>query len=289
MRTRIILISTLAALMVVAVVTLSGGSDDSPAAGGRFHTVVAAFYPLAFAAQEIGGENLDVENLTPPGVEPHDLEATPDDVDELESADLDLLMGHDFQPVLEQAADQGSAGVVELLDTPGLDLRPDDPHVWLDPVRYELLVKRIADALGTPDAATPMLVRLKRLDGQYRRGLADCRRPEIVTSHEAFGYLAERYGLHQVAITGLSPEAEPSPAHLADVIDRVRSSGATTVFGETLLSPRLTDTVARETGARTAVLNPIEGLTPAEEAKGDDYFSLMRANLRALRKGLGCP
>jgi zinc transport system substrate-binding protein len=287
-RTRIILISALATLALVAVIALTGGSSDDDTATGTVNDVVAAFYPVAFAAQEVGGPTVRVKNLTPPGVEPHDLEATPEDVTELESADVDLLMGHDFQPALEQAADQGGSAVVDLLDTPGLDLRPDDPHVWLDPIRYERLVRRIAEALGDPAAVRPMIERLNALDAAYKRGLAHCRRSEIVTSHEAFGYLAERYGLRQVAITGLSPEAEPSPAHLADVIDRVRSSGATTVYGETLLSPKLADTVARETGARTAVLNPIEGLTPAEASRGEDYFSLMRENLAALRKGLGC-
>jgi zinc transport system substrate-binding protein len=275
-------------LALVAVIALTGDPSNDDTANGTVNEVVAAFYPIAFAAQEVGGPAIHVKNLTPPGVEPHDLEATPEDVTALESADLDLLMGHDFQPALEQAADQGSANVVDLLDTPGLELRPDDPHVWLDPVRYELLVRRIARALGHPNATGPMIRRLDALNDEYRRGLADCERREIVTSHEAFGYLAERYGLRQVAITGLSPEAEPSPAHLSDVIARVRASDATTVFGETLLSPKLTDTVARETGARTAVLNPIEGLTPAEASRGEDYFSLMRENLAALRKGLGC-
>jgi zinc transport system substrate-binding protein len=283
-------------LALVAVIALTGDPSNDDTANGTVNEVVAAFYPIAFAAQEVGGPAIHVKNLTPPGVEPHDLEATPEDVTALESADLDLLMGHDFQPALEQAADQGSANVVDLLDTPGLELRPDDPHVWLDPVRYELLVRRIARALGHPNATGPMIPnatgpmirRIDALNDEYRRGLADCERREIVTSHEAFEYLAERYGLRQVAITGLSPEAEPSPAHLSDVIDRVRASDATTVFGETLLSPKLTDTVARETGARTAVLNPIEGLTPAEASRGEDYFSLMRENLAALRKGLGC-
>jgi zinc transport system substrate-binding protein len=286
-RTRIILITVLACLIVISVVALSGGTDRRPS-GGSVGEVAAAFYPVAFAAEQVGGPDLDVENLTPPGVEPHDLEATPGDVSTLESADLDLLMGHGFQPQLEQAAAEGSARVVELLDLRGLDLRPGDPHVWLDPLRYGLVARRIAAALGDPAAARPLVARLDRLNRSYRRGLSGCRRHEIVTSHEAFGYLADRYGLHRVPITGLSPEAEPSPARLADVIDRVRRSDATTVFGETLLSPKTADTVARETGAKTAVLNPIEGITPAEDARGDDYFTLMRQNLAALRAGLGC-
>ena len=251
-------------------------------------TVVAGFYPLAFAAQQMGGPDVEVENLTPPGAEPHDLEPTPQDVQELECADLVLLLGQGFQPSLERAAEGPQGRVVPLLDTPGLDVHPGDPHVWLDPVRFETVVKAIADALGDPAAARPLVRRLETLDREYRDGLANCAHREIVTSHEAFDYLADRYGLQQIAITGISPEAEPTPNALQHVVDVVRQTGATTVFTEPLVSPRLADTVASETGAKTAVLDPIEGLTADEQAAGDDYFSLMQANLTTLEKGLGC-
>jgi zinc transport system substrate-binding protein len=251
------------------------------------HEIVAAFYPVAFAAEELARPGTDVVDLTPPGVEPHDLELKPSDVSKLKSAELVLLLGHGFQPQVESAAGNGDR-VVHLLDTPGLHLNGSDPHVWLDPVRYGLLVRHIATALHRPDAARPLVARLGALDRQYRTGLRTCTRHEIVTSHEAFGYLAERYGLEQVAITGITPEAEPTPQRLRRVIDAVRSTGATTVFFETLVSPRLADTVARETGAKTAVLDPIEGLTPDEQQAGDDYFTLMQRNLRALRTALGC-
>jgi zinc transport system substrate-binding protein len=198
-----------------------------------------------------------------------------------------LLLGHGFQPQLEAAAGNGGA-VVHLLDTPGLRLHDSDPHVWLDPLRYALLVRRIAFVLGRPRAALPFVAKLHALDGEYRNGLAHCAHSEIVTSHEAFAYLAQRYGLQQVAITGITPEAEPTPQALRHVIDVVRRTHATTVFFETLVSPRLADTVAREAGAKTAVLNPIEGLTKQQARQGDDYFTLMRQNLSALRKALSC-
>jgi zinc transport system substrate-binding protein len=247
---------------------------------------VAAFYPLAFAAEEID-PGASVRNLTPPGAEPHDLEVSPSDVQDIRSADFVLLLGHGFQPQLERAAGTGK-NVFLLLDTPGLRLVPGDPHVWLDPLRYALVVGRIGSALGRPRTARRFVTRLHALDGEYRAGLAHCARKEIVTSHEAFGYLAQRYGLRQVAITGVTPEAEPTPQKLANVIATVRRTRATTVFFETLVSPRLADTVARETGAKTAALDPIEGLTPEEQKAGADYFSLMRSNLAALRTALGC-
>jgi zinc transport system substrate-binding protein len=250
--------------------------------------VVGSFYPLAYAAEEVGDGRVEVSNLTPAGSEPHDLEVSPQDVAAIREADLVLLLGHGFQPQLEDAAGSG-AKVLRLLDTPGLALHPDgDPHVWLDPLRYARIVGRIGQALHEPAAAARLQGRLRALDREYRAGLAHCERHETVTSHEAFGYLAERYGLEQVAITGLSPEVEPEPSKLQDVVELVRARGVTTIYFETLVSPRIAETVARETGAKTAVLDPIEGLTKDELARGDDYFSLMRKNLRTLREGLGC-
>ena len=282
MRAIIILICVCALLGT----TSCGGSGSS--SGGGKEKVVAAFYPLAFAAQEIGRDKVEVENLTPAGAEPHDLEISPRDVRDLRGADLVLLVGHGFQPQLEQAAGSGDK-VVALLDTPGLNLFPNgDPHVWLDPQRYILIVRRIGSALHQSDSTQRLITRIRALDREYRRGLAHCARREIVTSHEAFAYLAQRYGLRQVAITGLTPEAEPAPRDLQRVIELVRKTHATTIFFETLVSPRIAETVARETGAKTAVLNPIEGLTPAEQRRGDDYFTVMRSNLAQLRLALGC-
>jgi zinc transport system substrate-binding protein len=275
-------------LILVGIVSAAAaGCGESESSKGR-EKVVASFYPLAFAAEEIGESKVDVANLTPAGTEPHDLEVTPADVKEIRTADLVLLLGHDFQPQLEEAAGGGD-NVLRLLDTPGLKrFSNDDPHVWLDPLRFALLAERIGSALHAPRPAEGFATRLRALDDEYRRGLAHCRRREIVTSHEAFAYLSERYGLRQIAITGLSPEAEPSPKSLGNIVDQVRKTGATTVFFETLVSPRIAETVARETGAAAAVLNPIEGLTPDESKQGENYFSVMRSNLASLRSALGC-
>ncbi|MFL5821554.1 MAG: metal ABC transporter substrate-binding protein [Solirubrobacteraceae bacterium] len=263
------------------------GGGESARGKGKAR-VVAAFYPLAYAARELGGSRVAVDDLTPPGAEPHDLEVSPDDVQRIRSADLVLLLGHGFQPQLEAAAGGGST-VLALLDTRGLSLRSNgDPHVWLDPLRYALIVERIGAALHAEQAAGRLVTRLRGLDREYRSGLSRCARREVVTTHEAFAYLAQRYRLKQIAITGLSPEAEPAPRDLRHVVELVRRTGATTVFVETLASPRIARTVARETGARTAVLDPLEGLTPTEAKRGEDYFSLMRANLATLRQALGC-
>jgi zinc transport system substrate-binding protein len=273
LRTRIVLILLLA--------TVVAGCGAASSAGHA--PVVASFYPLAFAAEQVSPRGTHVDNLTPPGAEPHDLEVSPSDVGKIDAAQHVLLMGHGFQPQLEDAAGSGDR-VVRALDTPGLQRLPNgDPHVWLDPTRYALIVRRIGSVLHRPAAARRLVRRLDALDRQYRRGLKRCERRDLVTSHEAFAYLAQHYGLSQTSVTGLTPESEPTPRALEHVVDQVRASGATTVFLEPLVSSRIADTVAHETGTRTAVLDPLEG-----QPKHGDYFAVMRANLAELRKALGC-
>jgi zinc transport system substrate-binding protein len=279
-------------LILVAVGCVTGcGSGDV----GNRTRVVAAFYPLAYAAERIGGSAVDVENLTPAGAEPHDLELTPHAVADIERADVVHYLGHGFQPAVSDAVRGARGRAIDVLA--GLSLRSApggeqgldaDPHVWLDPVRFARVVREIGDALQRPARAAALVAELRRLAREYRTGLAHCARRDIVTSHAAFGYLAQRYGLRQVAITGMEPESEPTARQLAQVIVLVRRTRATTVFFERLVSPRLADTVAREVGARTAVLDPIEGLTRSQQARGGTYFTVMRENLVALREALGC-
>jgi zinc transport system substrate-binding protein len=285
---RLSVLPVLALLLAITGCTGSGGSSGK-------QTVVAAFYPVAWAAQQIGGDSVDVHNLTPPGAEPHDIELTPRDVDRVRKADLVLYLGDGFQPALEKAVAGRGGASLDVLQGQQLVTAPPneedlgvDPHVWLDPVRFALMVDRIGRVLHRPRSTARLAARVRVLDREYRRGLAHCTRHDIVTSHSAFAYLAHRYGLRQIALTGLTPEAEPSPRDLQRLVHEVEASGATTVFFESLVSPKLAQTVAREAGATTAVLDPIEGLTKVEQAAGDDYLSLMRRNLAALRKALAC-
>lgn len=278
-----------AALAAAAMLLAGCGSGPESGASGR--KIVAAFYPLAFAAEQVAGAGAAVENLTPPGAEPHDRELTPGDVRALDDAALVLYLGDGFMPALETALQDRGGPSLDLLRI-GRQRAPaalaSDPHVWLDPLRFAAMADAIGNALGREQAADRLAQRLRRLDREYRRGLAGCARREIVTSHAAFGWLARRYGLEQVPLGGLAPEAEPSAKEIARLVDAVRRSGATTVFTETLVSPKLAETVARETGVETATLDPLEGLGEEAAAEGADYFSVMRANLATLRKALGC-
>jgi zinc transport system substrate-binding protein len=285
---RIVLISVAAVAVGLGATACGGG--DAETSGTE---VVAGFYPLAFAAEQVGGAGVGVRNLTPAGAEPHDLELTPQDVKAVRDADLALYLGRGFMPALERAVSEREGPSLDLLGGQALLEGGEsedavDPHVWLDPVRYAQMATATAAALGDEAAADDLVARLDALDAEFRRGLATCRRRQIVTSHAAFGYLASRYRLEQVALEGLSPEAEPSARGIEDLVRLVDEAGATTVFFETLVSPKLAETVAREAGVKTAVLDPLEGLTEDAEAAGADYFSVMRDNLAALRDALGC-
>jgi zinc transport system substrate-binding protein len=269
-------------------------------------TVVAAFYPIQHAAQRVGGNAVAVVNLTPPGAEPHDLELTPGAVEEIQSADVVLYLGGGFQPAVEDALSGTEGEAVDLLA--GLETLPPqpeeseerlsvDPHVWLAPRLYAEMVGDVADALGRAaqgfgstfrSNAAEFQSEIEELDRKFREGLTGCERDIVVTNHAAFGYLAAAYGLRQEPISGLSPEAEPSPARLAGLRDLVQTEGITTIFTEELVSPEVAEALAREAGVKTAVLSTIEGLTPEEEAAGDDYISLMRENLSTLEEALGC-
>jgi zinc transport system substrate-binding protein len=279
-------------LLTLALVALAGCGGGDSAAGTK---VVAAFYPLAWAAEQVGGSGIDVQNLTPSGAEPHDIELTPRDVEDVRNADLVLYLGEGFQPALEKALESRTGLSLDLLAGQDLASAPKgeedlaiDPHVWLDPSRFAEMITAIGKELHREEAAARLTDRLHALDDDFRTGLGSCKRQEIVTSHAAFGYLATRYGLEQIALTGLSPEAEPSPRDLEALVDEVDKSRATTVFFETLVSPKLAQTVAREAGAKTAVLDPLEGLTGDERSAGEDYLSIMRANLATLREALEC-
>ena len=267
-------------LTLLAVTLASGCAGDQT---GSEQRVVAAFYPIAYAAERIS-PGADVENLTPAGAEPHDLELSPRDVEKVKDADVVLYLGGGFMPALDDAV-QGDDNAVDLLAEDGSG---PDPHVWLDPMRYARIVRKVAASLSVPGSADELVAQLEELDGDFRRGLESCARHELVTSHAAFGYLADAYGLTQIPLTGLSPEAEPSARAIEGLVAKVEEHGATTVFFEPLVSPQLAETVAREAGVKTAVLNPLEGLTEEQIDAGADYFSIMRENLAALRQGLGC-
>ena len=277
-------------VLICAALTASAAGCGSSRDDGA--TIVAAFYPLAFVAQEIVGEGTSVRNLTPAGAEPHDLELTAAGVGALRRADAVIYVGGGFMPGLEGAITDGDDRAIDVLD--GLQLLEGgtgafDPHVWLDPRRLADVARRVGRALGRPERGDLVARRLLELDQELSGGLENCARRELVTSHAAFAYLADRYGLEQLPLEGLAPEAEPAPRDLAALVARVRATGATTVFTEPLVSPRLAETVAREAGVRTAVLDPLEGLTPDAARSWSRLRLGDEAEPRRARGGAGVP
>jgi zinc transport system substrate-binding protein len=253
---------------------------------------VASFFPLAEAAERVGGDAVDVTDLTPPGSEPHDVELAPDQVDALLDADLVVYLGGGFQPAVEDVVEDRDGPTVDALEAVGVAEGGDvDPHVWLDPTLMSRIVEAVGSAVAdvVPDRKGDMTAATARyrgelddLDAHLASQLDDCRRDVIVSAHDAFRHLAGRYGLRTEAITGLSPESEPDPGRLAELADLVEREGVPTVFTEALVAPEVAAALAREASVRTAVLDPIESRPEG------GYVGAMRRNGDALAEGLGC-
>lgn len=320
--------AALSALLLAGAVSLSSCaafSDDGAAGNGSSDgtvTVAAAFYPLEYVASRVAGDRAVVEGLTSPGQEAHDAELSIQQTATLAEADLTVFLDG-FQPTVDAAVEQGTGGaVLEAGEAVGLDELAEehsdeegghsdedghseddghgheagdlDPHFWLDPIKMADLADAVAEELSTVDAegaeeyaanAAELRAELEELDADYTSGLASCERDLVVVNHDAFGYLT-KYDLELEAIAGLAPDSEPTAADIARLQDLIGDEGVTTVFSETLVSPETAETLARDAGVEADVLDPIEGLT--DTTADEDYLSLMRANLDALRAANGC-
>ncbi len=305
-RPRLALTTALLAGGMALSACVTTAPDRATTTPGRL-AVTASFYPIEYAVQQVGGSLVSVRSLTKPGAEPHDVELSPKDVAGLSTSAL-VVYAKGFQPAVDTAVDQEARDhALDVAPVARLDRAAPaeeggqaqegakDPHFWLDPHRYADVATAIAERLTAADPAhaadyrsnaAVFTSRLSQLDADLRAGTTSCRSRELVTSHAAFGYLSDRYGFTQVPIAGLSPDVEPSAAKLAEVASFVAAHHVTTIYAETLVEPAFADTVAKNTGATVATLDPIEGLTST--SAGRDYVEVMRSDLTALRAGQQC-
>ncbi len=281
-------------------------SQNVPANQGQKIQVSTSFYPLYFFTSQIAGDKAVVYNIIPSGAEPHDYEPTTQDIARVEDGQLLVLNGGKLEAWGDKVKDTLKGTNTQVI-TVGDDLANQtvvedgntirDPHVWLDPPLAKKETAAIAQGLATVDPsnasfyqanAQALETKLDSLDAEFRQGLNNCQKKDIITSHAAFGYLAREYGLNQVPISGLSPDAEPSPQQLAQVADFAKKNNVKYIFFESLVSPKLSQTIANEVGAQTMVLNPIEGLSDDEIHSGKTYFTEMDNNLANLKTVLQC-
>ncbi len=286
-------------LLSPALAGCLGSADEAP-------DVLATFYPLAFLAERIGGDNVTVGTLVPTGVEPHDWEPSPRDLAHYAKAKVVLAQGIDFEPWLAGVRSQLTTDTTVITTsevTVRTETRPDgtpgsaDPHTWLDPVTFQVQAHAVERALATafPEHAAAFATRTQALVAdldavhlEFQQGLETCETRFIIATHDAYGYLSDRYDIEVNAISGLTPEAEPDPRTIADLVDLAREHNVTIIYFEELVSDRVARIIAEEVGAQTRVLSPIEGLTSEASSEGADYVTLMRDNLANLREGMRC-
>ena len=316
--------SLLLALSLTACATPS--QENTPTAEDAKIVIAASFYTLAFLAEQIGGDAVEVIQVVPNGVEPHDYEPTPQELTAIYKAKILAMNGQGLDPWAEQVAEElRRQGVAVIMLTEGANLLPAvegdhheedeheeeqevedehgheegefDPHVWLDPTEMTNVVVRLRDAMIAADPSQAALFTshalsavssLIALDAEFRSALTECKQEKIIVSHNAFQYLARRYGFETIALSGISPDEEPSPKKMAEIIETVKNDNLKVVFFESLVSPKLAEAVAREAGVQTLVLNPLEGLTAEEEARGENYFTVMQQNVTNLALALEC-
>lgn len=301
------------ALGLGALTGCSGSAAADGTSSGKLD-VVASFYPLQYLAEQIGGTHVHVTSLTQPGQEPHDLEISARQTAQLQSADAIVYLKN-LQPAVDDAVAQSEvktkidAASLTTLEkhgnevgghaashdsSKGEETGATDPHIWLDPVRYAEVASGVGKALEKADPkhsadyeknTAALLKKFSALDTRYRTGLANTRTKVFITTHAAFGYLAERYGLTEEAINGLDPESEPSANRVKDLEKMAKADGVSTVFYETLVSDKTAKTIAGDANLKTDVLDPIEGIT--DKSKGSDYLQVMESNLKALQTALG--
>lgn len=292
---RFIILLTLIVLMAVGC---TSQKDSTYNEGGK-KLVYASFYPLYFLANEIGGDNIELRMVVPNGVDSHDYEPSIEQLKDIENAQLFIYNGANFESwsdkvvgnIIDENKTINASELVHLLMVDN----ESDPHIWLDPENMLKIGEAIKEKLILIDEENKaeyennfnaLANRLKELDNRFSEELDQRNRNSIIVSHAAFNYMAERYGFKQIPVAGISPEQEPSPKTIAELIELAKKEEQKYIFLETLASPKTVQVIAEEANLQILTLNPIEGLTEEQIKKGEDYITIMEENLENLKKAL---
>ena len=294
----------------------TGAEADVVSIAGDKLKVMASFYPMYDFAQKIGGDQVEVTNMVPARTEPHDWEPAASDIKGLEEADIFVYNGAGMEHwVPDVLASLDNKELISVEASTGINLLEGsedeeeengeedehtdeityDPHVWLAPENAKKEMENIKDALVSADPDhqeyyeenyQTYAKKLDDLDAEYQEKLSGVKTRDVIAAHQAFGYLCQAYGLNQIGIEGLSADSEPDAARMKEIVEFAKEHQVKTIFFEELVSPKVSETIAKEIGAQTKMLNPLEGLSDEELAAGADYFSVMESNLETLVEAL---
>lgn len=303
--TKILCLVVALSIAIISGCTSKTTNVDKNSGDDKKISVYTSFYAMYDFTNKIGGDKINLANLVPAGTEPHDWEPTPTDIANLEKADVLIYNGAGMEAWLDKILNTlenkkliavETSKDLKLIDNTDQDEDLKyDPHVWLNPMLAKKQMEAVKNALVTADPSNKdyyeknyadYAKKLDDLDNEFKAAVAKVKKKDIVVAHQAFGYICDAYGLKQVAIEGLTADAEPSPARMAEIVKFAQENNVKYIFFEELVSSKVAETIAKEVGANTEVLNPLEGLEEKDIQAGKEYFSVMRENLEVLKKAL---
>lgn len=298
---RIIILAVMVCMCIVLGGCSRAGADSSGFEEKEKLSVVTTIYPMEDFVKQIGQDKVEIINLVPAGMEPHDFELSTKDMGLLETADVLVYNGSGMEHFIDKTIQtmtnesviivEASKDVEQIASEDG----KTDPHTWLSIENAKVECEAICDALCKADSENETFYKdnlkayeekLDALYDEFKEGLKDCKKDTIVVAHEAFGYLCHEFSLNQEGIEGLMADSEPDSGRMKEIIELCKEEDIKVIFFEELVSPKVAQTIAAETGATTMVLNPIEGLTKEQEENNLDYIGLMKENLEALQVAL---
>lgn len=255
--------------------------------------IYTSFYALYDFTNKIGGDKINLKNIMPPAVEPHDWEISTQDIVDLENADALIYNGSGLENWIDKVKNT-LQNQIEYIDlTKDMQIK-NDPHVWLNPLLAKKQFKKIYKSLSKIDVQNQNYYKenylavskqIDELDKKIRNAVKNFKSKDIVVAHQAYKYFCDEYGLNQIALEGIEEESEPTVERMKEVTDFIENNDVKYIFYEGSPSKAI-KTIAQDTGVNLLELNPFEYLTKQQISNGDDYFSIMEKNLENLKVAL---